>query len=125
MRLAVSSSGSADVSSLLAEADTSLAAKLAVPDPVKAGKSFTAKLTKVGRKTGTATPDASFIARPSISQRWAWVAHAPLCHSHITPGATDINAATPYAGHVACLAPATVGMTATGCFTELKLGSDQ
>lgn len=75
VRLAVSSNGSADVSSILTESDTSLAAKLnvisnqPVPDPVKVGKSFTARLTGLGRKTGTATPDASVVSRPSISQR--------------------------------------------------------
>ena len=69
VRLMVSSNGSADVSSILTEADTSIAAKLAVADPMKAGKSFTAKLTGLGRKTGTSTPDASFAPRPSISQR--------------------------------------------------------
>ncbi|KAL3157615.1 hypothetical protein ABBQ32_012066 [Trebouxia sp. C0010 RCD-2024] len=71
VRLVVSSNGSADVSSILIEADTSLASKLVVSDPVKAGKSFTARLTGLGRKTGTSTPDASFTPRPSISRRSA------------------------------------------------------
>lgn len=69
VRLVVSSNGSADVTSILTEADTSLASKLVVSDPVKAGKSFTARLTGLGRKTGTSTPDASFTPRPSISRR--------------------------------------------------------
>lgn len=74
VRLAVSSNGSADVSSILTESDTSLAAKLTTisaqtVDPVKGAKSFTARLTGLGRKTGTATPDASVTPRPSISQR--------------------------------------------------------
>lgn len=69
VRLVVSSNGSADVTSILTDADTSLAAKLVVSDPVKAGKSFTARLTGGRRKTGTSTPDASFTPRPSISRR--------------------------------------------------------
>lgn len=69
VRLVVSSNGSADVSSILTEADTSLASKLAVSDPMKVGKSFTARLTGLGRKTGTSTPDSSFTPRPSISRR--------------------------------------------------------
>ena len=69
VRLIVSSNGSADVNSILTEADTSLASKLVVSDPVKAGKSFTARLTGGRRKTGTSTPDASFTPRPSISHR--------------------------------------------------------
>lgn len=73
VRLVVSSNGSADVSSVLIDSDTSLSAKLAVTmaaDPVKAGKSFTAKLG-LGRRTGTSTLDASFAPRPSISKRSA------------------------------------------------------
>ena len=68
VRLLVSSNGSADVSSILLE-DVSITSKLAATDPMKAGKSFTAKLTGLGRKTGTSTPDVSFAPRPSISQR--------------------------------------------------------
>ncbi|DBA86245.1 hypothetical protein WJX77_008239 [Trebouxia sp. C0004] len=68
VRLLVSSNGSADVSSILTE-DVSITSKLAVTDPMKAGKSFTAKLTGLGRKTGTSTPDASFASHPSMSQR--------------------------------------------------------
>lgn len=69
VRLVVSSNGSADVTSILTEADSSLTSKLVVADPVKAGKSFTAKLTGLGRKTATSTPDSSVAPRPSLSQR--------------------------------------------------------
>lgn len=62
VQLVVSSNGSADVSSILTEADTSLASKLVVPAPVR-------RPHWPRRKTGTSTPDASFTPRPSISRR--------------------------------------------------------
>lgn len=92
VRLVVSSNGSADVGSLLTEADTGLTAKLAVPDPVKAGKSFTAKLTGLGRKSATSTPDSSVAPRPSISQRCT----AP-CHVIQTLGSALLS--TPFIRH--------------------------
>lgn len=61
VQLVVSSNGSADVSGILTEADTSLASKLVVPAPVR-------RPLWTRRKTGTSTPDASF-TRPSISRR--------------------------------------------------------